>query len=47
MYALHATTFMWTTTRLLVMVVTLGTTLDVPAWKPCQEPRFSGYAKTD
>ena len=31
MYALHATTFMWTTTGLPMMVVTLGATLDVPA----------------
>ena len=31
MYVLHATTFMWTTTGLSVMVVTLGITLDVPA----------------
>ena len=31
MYALIATTFMWTTTGLPMMVVTLGTTLDVPA----------------
>ena len=34
MYALHAKTFMWTRTGLPVMVVMLGTTLDVPAWKP-------------
>ena len=46
MYALHAPTFMWTTTALPVMVVTLGATLAVPAWKPCQEPRVSGYVKT-
>ena len=46
MYALHATTFMWATTWLPVMVVTLGTTLDVPAWKPCQEPMINGYVKT-
>ena len=31
MYALHANTFMWTRTELPVMVVMLGTTLDVPA----------------
>ena len=46
MYALHAKTFMCTTTGLPVMAVTLGTTLDVPAWKPCQESRISGYVKT-
>ena len=33
-YALHATAFMRTTTGLPVMVVRLGTTLDVPAWQP-------------
>ena len=37
-YALHAT--------LPMMVVMLGTILDIPAWKSCQEPRISGYAKT-
>ena len=46
MYALHAKTFMWTRTGLPVMVVMLGSTLDVPAWKPCQEARISGYVKT-
>ena len=33
-YAMHATTFTKTTTGLPVMVVRLGTTLDVPAWTP-------------
>ena len=33
-YALHATTFMRTTTELPVIVERLGTTLDVPAWTP-------------
>ena len=37
-YALHATTFMRTTTWLPVMVVRLGTTLDVPAWTPVKSP---------
>ena len=37
-YVLHATTFMRTTTGLSVMVVRLGTTLDVPAWKPVKSP---------
>ena len=46
MYALHAATLMWTTTGLPVMVVMLGTTLDVPAWKSCLEPRVSGNVKT-
>ena len=42
MFALYATAFMWTTTGLPVMIVTLGTTLDVPAWKRYQEPKISG-----
>ena len=46
MYALHVTTFMCTTIGLPVMVVTLGTTLNVPARKSYQEPRISGYVKT-
>ena len=46
MYALHETAFIRSTTGLPVMVVTLGTTLDVLAWKPCQGPRISGYVKT-
>ena len=33
-------------TGLSVMVVMLGSTLDVPAWKPCQEARISGCVKT-
>ena len=33
-HALHATTFRRTTTGLPVMVVRLGTTLDVPVWTP-------------
>ena len=37
-YALHATTFMRPTTGLPAMVVRLGTTLDVPAWKPVKSP---------
>ena len=37
-YALHATTFLKTTTGLPVMVVRLGTTLDVPAWKSVKSP---------
>ena len=37
-YALHATTFMRTTTGLPVMVVRLGTTLGVPAWQPVKSP---------
>ena len=37
MYALHEKPFMWTRTGLPVMVVMLCSTLDVPAWKPCQE----------
>ena len=45
-YALDATIYMRTTTGLPVMSVTIGTTLDVPAWKLCQEPRISGYVKT-
>ena len=45
MYALHANTFMWTRTGLPVMVVMLGSSLDVPAWKPCQEAGISGYVK--
>ena len=46
MYALHATTYTTTTTGWPVMDAMLGTTLDVPAWKPCQEPKISGYVKT-
>ena len=39
-YALHAATFMRTTTALPVMVVRLGTTLvlEVPAWTPVKSP---------
>ena len=37
-YALHATTFLRTTTGLPVMVVRLGTTLDVPAWQLVKSP---------
>ena len=46
MYALHAKTFMCTKTGLPVMVVMLGSTLDVPGGKPCQEARIRGYVKT-
>ena len=46
MYALHAKTFMWTKTGLPVMVVMLGSTLDVPPGKPCQEAKISGCVKT-
>ena len=42
----YATIYTKATTGLPVMSVMLGTTLDVPAWKPCQEPRISGYVKT-
>ena len=45
-YALDATICMRTSTGLPVMSVTSGTTLNVPAWKPCQESMISGYAKT-
>ena len=37
-YALHATTFMMTTTGSPVMAVRLGTTLEVPAWTPVKSP---------
>ena len=37
-YALHATTFMRTTSGLPVIVVRLGTTLDVPAWQSVKSP---------
>ena len=37
-YALHATTFLRTTTGLPVMVVRLGTALDVPAWQLVKSP---------
>ena len=45
MFALHAITYMMMKIGLPVMDATRGITLDVPAWKPCQEPKISGYAK--